>query len=105
MTGKQKTSLEKPTKRQSFASNVQLILILLLTGCFILITQRYEKDVYGYGVIALIILTLLQIAFGNIPPGSNWKVSLLGVVIAAGIIGTIVAISIWIAPFLLQLGR
>jgi len=105
MTIKQKSVNEQPENKATFASRVQLLLIILITICFILITQRFEKDIYGYAVIALIIITLFQIAFGNIPPESNWKLSLFGVVIAATIIGAIVAISIWIAPYLIQLGR
>lgn len=91
--------------RWTFASVVQLLLVVALVVCFLMITQQISKEVYGYGVKALIVLTLLQIAFGNIPSGSNWKVSLAGVVIAAAIIGAIVKISILLVPHLLQLGR
>lgn len=105
MTLEAKSKIVKAPTGQAFASKVQLALIVLIMCCFVLIIQRVNKDVYGYAVIALIGLTLLQIAFGNIPAEANWKTSLLGLLIAAIIIGLIVAFSIWIAPYLLQLGR
>jgi hypothetical protein len=97
--------LQDTKTSQGFASRVQLVLILALTICFALIIQRGSEQLYGFGLVALIILTLLQIAFGNIPANTNLKGSLLGLLIATIIIGTVVALGIWIAPYLLQLGR
>jgi len=97
---------EKPTGQQhTFASISQLILIILLSISFLMITQQFSKDIYYWGVLSLVVLTLFQIAFGNIPPSSNWKTSLMGVVIAAVIIGALVFVSIQLVPTLLQIGR
>lgn len=105
MWAKQKVAPEIRENRWSFASVAQLLLIIALTISFIMITQRRSEEVYSYGVMALIVLTLFQIAFGNIPPNANWKTSIIGVVIAAAIIGAVIRMSIWLTPYLLQLGR
>jgi len=94
-----------PQQKQTFASIAQLVLIVLLGVSFLMITQQFSRDVYFYGVLSLVVLTLFQIAFGNIPASSNWKTSLIGVVIAAVIIGALIFISIQLVPTLLQLGR
>ena len=91
--------------RQPFAATVQLVLIVLLLVSFVLIAQQFSKPVYALGMNALILFTLLQIAFGNIPPHFNFRQSLLGVIIAALIIGGIVVLSIYLVPSLLMLGR
>ncbi|MEO0561231.1 MAG: hypothetical protein AAF125_03910 [Chloroflexota bacterium] len=92
-------------QRWAFASVMQVSLIIMLAVTFTLITQTVERDVYNVGVLALMFLTLFQIAFGNIDPQANFRQSLTGVVIAATIIGVIVAFSIWLAPYLIRLGQ
>jgi hypothetical protein len=89
----------------TFASTVQVALIVLLTVTFALMTQLVEKDVYEVGVMALIILTLIQIPFGNIPPQSNFRFSMIGLFIGGAILTAVVLFSIWLAPNLIQLGR
>lgn len=89
----------------SFASTMQISLIIMLTLTFLLMAQQIERDIYNTGVFALIILTLLQIAFGNISPEANFRKSMVGLIIAAAIITAIVGLSIWLAPILIQLGR
>lgn len=92
-------------KGWAFASTVQITLIVALTVCFLLLAQTIDRDIYGVGILALIGFTLLQIPFGNIPPTANFRLSLIGVVIGALIIGAIVLFSIWLVPSLIMLGR
>jgi hypothetical protein len=92
-------------QRWAFASVMQVSLIIMLAVTFALITQTVERDVYNVGVLALIFLTLFQIAFGNINPQANFRQSLTGVAVAAVIIGAIVALSIWLVPYLIRLGQ
>ena len=92
-------------RRWTFASTVQVALIVLLTVTFALMTQLVEKDVYEVGVMALIILTLIQIPFGNIPPQANFRLSMIGLLIGGAILTAVVLFSIWLAPHLIQLGR
>jgi amino acid transporter len=93
--------------RQSmpFASVVQIGLIVLLTVSFALITQQVERDVYRVGVFSLIIFTLVQVAFGNIPPQTNIRNSMIGLLITAVVIAAVVGFSIWLAPTLIRLGQ
>ncbi len=97
------TAPQRP--RQPFAATAQLVLIVLLLASFVLIAQQFSKDIYALGMNALIFFTLLQIAFGNIPSHFNLRQSVLGVVVAALIIGGIVILSIYLVPSLLMLGR
>lgn len=92
-------------KKRPFASHVQMILIGLLLLSFALITQKNSKSIYQAGMLLLIFSTLLQIAFGNIPPETNFKRSILYVGIAAAIISGIIFLAISIAPSLINLGR
>ncbi len=87
-----------------FASVVQIGLIVLLVVSFALITQQVERDVFRVGVFSLIIFTLIQVAFGNIPPQANFRQSMIGLIIAAVIIAAVVGFSIWLVPNLIRLG-
>jgi hypothetical protein len=99
------SALENPRRARSIAGRIQLILILLLPISFILIAQQFNRDLYRIGVLSLIVLTLFQIAFGNIPARYNWKQTLLSVIAAALIIGAIVFLSINLVPTLIRIGR
>lgn len=92
-------------RRWAFASVVQVALIILLLASFALITQQVERDVYEIGVMALVILTIIQIPFGNIPAQTNFRNSMLGAIVGVVIVIAIVAFSIWLVPYLIQLGR
>ena len=58
-----------------------------------------------WGVLLLVIFTLLQIAFGNIPETFTFRKSMLSLGLAALILGGIVVLSIYLVPHLLMLGR
>ncbi|MCL4251825.1 MAG: hypothetical protein KJ065_26970 [Anaerolineae bacterium] len=99
-------SVPPPEKRErTFASTVQLALIFLLALSFVLITQRFDRQIYYWGVFLLIVFTLLQIAFGNIPSEWNFARSMMGLVLAALIITGLVVLSIALVPTLINLGR
>jgi hypothetical protein len=88
-----------------FASTIQISLIIALLVCFAMIAQQFDRDFYRVGSVALIFLTLIQIAFGNISPQANFAQSMRGLLITAVILAFVVALSIWLVPFLIQLGR
>jgi hypothetical protein len=97
-------SINKP-KPSNFAGRIQLLLILLLPVCFLMIIQQSDRAIYRWGILFLIVLTLFQIAFGNIPAHFNWKKTLISVVVAALIIGGIVFLSINLVPTLIRIGQ
>ena len=88
----------------AFASVIQITLIVLLGATFLLIAQDVDRDFYEVGIFVLVILTILQVPFGNIPSGANWRNSLLGLALGLVIIAAVVAFSIWLAPYLIELG-
>jgi hypothetical protein len=90
---------------QPFASFAKAALIVLLLFSFVLIAQQASKAIYQIGLLLLIVFTLLQIAFGNIPSTATFKQSALYLVIAAVIIGALVIFAIALAPSLVSLGR
>ena len=92
-------------QRPAFAANMQLVLIVLMLVSFVMIAQQSNREIYRWGLNALILFTLLQIAFVNIPSHFNLRQSIIGVVVAAVIIGGIVILSINLVPSLLTLGR
>jgi hypothetical protein len=88
----------------AFASTIQITLIVMLTATFILMAQQVDRDFYEVGVLALIILTILQVPFGNIPAQANFRNSMLGLFVGLVIIAAVVAFSIWLVPYLIRLG-
>ncbi len=92
-------------RKWTFATTVQIGLIILLVLSFALITQQIERDVFEWGGIALIVFTVLQIVFGNVNPEAGFGESMRGLVTGLVIISAIVALSIYLVPYLIELGR
>ena len=60
-------------KKASFAMKFQTVLLLLLLVSFLLLMQTANETAFRVGAVALIFLSLLQIAVGNIDLGYNGK--------------------------------
>ena len=90
---------------RTFASIAQLLLVLLLLLSIILIGQQASFAGYKIGLILLVVTTISQIAFGNIPPfahfGRSMRLYAIFVISTAALFG----ISILVAPLLVNLGR
>lgn len=97
-------NVDQPAGRP-FAARVQQVLVFLMGISFVMIAQQASREVYKWGVLSLVAFTLLQIAFGNIPPHFNFRKSILSLALAALIIGGIVVLSINLVPTLLRIGR
>lgn len=93
------------TGRRTFTSIMQLLLVLLMLLSIILIGQRFEFGGYKVGLILLTVTTLSQIAFGNIQPSANFGQAMRAYGIYMGITIALFALSIWVAPMLVELGR
>ena len=89
----------------AFAARAQGILIVLLALCFVLIAQQLNHDVYRYGLIALMVLTVTQIGIGNTDPTAGPLHALRNLVITYLIVGGIVFISVQLGPTLIGFGR
>ena len=91
--------------KRTFTSVMQLLLVLLMLLSIILIGQRSAFVGYKAGLILLVITTLSQIAFGNIPPAARFGRSMRMYAIFMGVTIAIFALSIVAAPLLVGLGR
>ncbi|MCL4554465.1 MAG: hypothetical protein M1565_04960 [Actinobacteria bacterium] len=91
--------------KRPFASTVQAILIVLLVLSFVLIAQQVSMTVYHVGLVLLVVSTLVQIAFGNIPPSANLRRSLNGLGIGLAVISAMFGLGIILVPYLINLGR
>lgn len=88
-----------------FAARFQGILIVVLVVGLVLIAQQASKPLYQFGLPLVVVAAFLQIAFGNIPPRSNAKTSLLLLALTWALVAALFAFSIWLAPSLIGLGR
>ena len=79
-------------KKMSFATKFQTVLLLSLLITFLLLMQTVNETAFRVGAVALIFLSLLQIAVGNIDLSYNvrrWVKALLKIfAIVAVVFGT-----------------
>ncbi|MCC6313511.1 MAG: hypothetical protein IT337_05825 [Thermomicrobiales bacterium] len=73
--------------------------------CMLLIGQQMNKTLYQIGLPVLVVAAFSQIAFGNIPPRSNFATSMKLLVLTWAITIALIVVSIRIAPTLIGLGR
>jgi hypothetical protein len=88
-----------------FAARFQAILIVVMFATFLLILQQGSKQLYQVGLPVLVLAAFLQIAFGNIPPTSNFAKSMGLLLLTWAIVAALIVISINITPNLIQLGQ
>lgn len=93
------------TGQRTFTSVMQLLLVFLMLLSIILIGQRISFVGYKVGLLLLTISTLSQIAFGNISPNARFGKSMRMYAIYMAITAVLFAISIALAPVLVNLGR
>ncbi len=91
--------------KQPFAAIVQGILVILLAVSFAMITQQINETLYRIGFLLLIASTFVQIVFGNLPPEADFKQSIKFTIIVFGIIAVVFGLGIFLAPYLVKLGR
>jgi hypothetical protein len=95
----------RSASRPAFAAVVQGILVVLMGLSFIMIAQQANRSIYQVGLLLMMVSTITQIAFGNIPPTAGFRRSMLMLVIILAIVVVIVVLGIYLVPALLQLGR
>ena len=92
-------------QRLPFAAQVQGILIAGMLIGLVLIAQRQSLTLYRIGLPLLIVAAFLQIAFGNIPPRSGFRRSLILLIVTWAIVAAIFFISVQLAPDLIEASR
>ena len=88
-----------------FAARFQAVLIVVMFAAFLLILQQGSKALYQFGLPVLVVAAFLQIAFGNIPPATGFVKSMGLLLLTWAIVAVLIALSIWLTPSLIQLGR
>lgn len=88
-----------------FAARFQGILIVVLFVALAMILQQGNKTLYQLGFPLLVGAAFLQIVFGNIPPQSDARRSLLLLLLGLAIIVAVFAVSVALAPTLIATSR
>lgn len=88
-----------------FAYKVQAWLIVVLLGSFVLIVQQVSLVGYQLGLFLLIGATLTQIPFGNIDPEADTPTALRTFLRLFVIVVVVFGFGIFIAPYLVEIGR
>jgi len=100
------TGLAVPaTLRMPFAARFQGLLILVLLVGLVLIVQQRSVTLYKIGLPLLVVSAFLQIAFGNIPPGANFRRSMALLLLTWGIVAALFFVSVQLAPTLIDATR
>jgi len=89
-------------KKTSFAMRFQTILLILLLLTFVMMMQTVSETTFRIGAVALILLSILQIAVGNIDLGYNakrWVKTLLKIL---AIVAIVFGVSMLIIPLFLN---
>lgn len=89
----------------SFASFMQALLVGLLLLSFLLIAQQYWEWGYRIGIGLLIVSTFVEIAFGNIPAEAGFWTSMRIFVLTMVIVVIVFSAGIYLAPYLVSMGR
>jgi hypothetical protein len=91
--------------RKPFATVMQSILIGLLIVSLVLIAQQYSQAIYQFGLILLVVTTIIQIGFGNVPPSASFGKSMKLLALFLAIIAFVFGLGIVLVPTLLRLAR
>jgi hypothetical protein len=91
--------------RLPFASKLQIVLLGGMILAFLLIAQNQSPDVYQYGLVLLIVFSLLQVVAGNIPPQTRLVGTIVRLLLGLLIVAAVFGIGILLVPYLAELGR
>lgn len=89
----------------SFAGLTQFALILLMLIGFVMLGQTIRFEYYQIGLIVMVVASLTQIAFGNITPTARFGRTIQLYLLFTACTVAVFAVSIWLAPILVGLGR
>jgi len=87
------------------ASDIHVLLVILMLLSIVMVGQQLSKDIYQIGLALLVLSTLVQIAFGNIPGHFSINRAMRLFVLFMSIILIIFFISYTVVPFLYVFGR
>jgi hypothetical protein len=91
--------------KNPFAARVQLFNIYLLGISLLLLAQSFSYQLYRLGFVLLFIGVPCQIAIGNVKPEASRLEAIKKTLIYLAIVALIFALSIFVTPILIELGR
>ena len=92
-------------RRLPFAGRMQTALIVVMLISFVLMAQRFSKELYQIGLPLLALAAFLQIAFGKIQPTAGFRRSIVLLLVTWVIVAAVFGLGIALAPTLIDLGR
>ena len=92
-------------REKNFAEVLHAVLVVLMLLSFLMITQQGGKTIYQMGFILLVVSTVIQIVFGNVPPTANFAQSMKLLGIGLAIVAVVFLLGIKLVPYLVNLGR
>ncbi len=92
-------------KQDLFTQRIQLTWIFILIVALVGIGQAFSFAVYQVSIVTMIAAGMGQIAIGNVPPEAPPARFFRFVAIFIVVIVVVFALSIWMTPYLVNLGR
>jgi len=92
-------------RKLPFATRAQRLNIYLLLIALVMLAQQFTYTIYLWGFRLLFVVVTLQVALGNINPDWNGKKTLKKTLVILLVIVVIFAFSIFVTPYLIELGR
>ena len=92
-------------RKLPFATRVQRLNIYLLLIALLMLAQQFTYTIYLWGFRLLFVVVTLQVALGNINPDWDAKKTIRKTLVILLIIAVIFAFSIFVTPYLVELGR
>ena len=92
-------------KKLPFATRAQRLNIYLLIVALLMLAQQFTYTIYVWGFRLLFVVVTLQVALGNINPDWNAKKTVKKTLVILLIIAVIFIFSIFVTPYLIELGR
>ena len=99
--------MEKSNNKKSrpFSEIMLDIILVFMLISMVLIAQQYSKPVYQIGLVMLIVSTLFQIAFSNMPLGTEFKESMWRMIMTFTIVFVVFGLGIVLAPVFIGIVR
>jgi hypothetical protein len=91
--------------KDPFAARAQRINIYLLVVALLMLAQQFTYTLYVWGFRLLFVVVTLQVALGNINPEWDGKKTLRKTLVILLVIAFIFVLSIFVTPYLIELGR
>jgi len=91
--------------QSAFGARMQTAVIMAMILSFVLIAQKMNLVLHQIGLALLIVSSLSQMAFGNIPSTATFREAKKTIVIAFVIVAGVFGLGILLAPILINIGR